>query len=95
MACLRAGAPVPIGVVPAGSGNDYALQVARMPTDPAAALELALTAPPTRMDAGRVNDGYVLNAIGVGIDANCTATAERFKRYGSDRARALYERCAS
>ncbi len=86
---LRAGAPVTLGVVPAGSGNDYALRVARMPTDPAAALELALTAPPARVDAGQVNDDYVLNAIGVGIDANCTATAERLKRYGLT-GRALY-----
>lgn len=86
---LRAGAPVALGVVPAGSGNDYALNVARMPLDPATALELALTTPPTRVDAGKVNDEYFLNAIGVGIDANCTATAERLKRYGLT-GRALY-----
>jgi diacylglycerol kinase (ATP) len=86
---LRAGAPVPLGVVPAGSGNDYALRVARMPADPIAALEIALTAEPERVDAGQINDGYFLNAIGVGIDANCTATAERLKRYGLT-GRALY-----
>lgn len=86
---LRAGAQVPLGVAPAGSGNDYAFRVARMPADVASALELALTAPPVRVDAGRVNDGYVINAIGVGIDANCSATAERLKRYGLT-GRALY-----
>ncbi len=86
---LRAGAPVPFGVVPVGSGNDYALRVARMPIDPAAALELALTATPVRVDVGRVNDRFVMNAIGVGIDANCTATAERLKRFGLT-GRALY-----
>lgn len=86
---LRSGAQVPLGVVPAGSGNDYALRVAFMPLDPAAALELALATPPVRVDAGVVNDGYVINAIGVGIDANCAATAERLKRYGLT-GRALY-----
>lgn len=86
---LRAGAPVALGVVPAGSGNDYALRVANMPTDIKAALELALTATPERVDAGRVNDGFVLNAIGVGIDANCNATAESYKRFGLT-GRALY-----
>lgn len=86
---LRSGAHVAMGVVPAGSGNDYALRVARMPVDPATALDIALTATPTRVDAGRVNDGYVINAIGVGIDANCAATAERLKRFGLT-GRALY-----
>jgi diacylglycerol kinase (ATP) len=79
---LRAGAPTPLGVVPAGSGNDYATGVARMPGDLAAALEIALTAPPVRVDAARVNTSYALNAVGVGIDANCTATATKLKRYG-------------
>lgn len=86
---LRAGAQMPLGVVPAGSGNDYAFRVARMPADIAQALELALTASPVRMDAAKVNDDYVINAVGVGIDANCSATAERLKRFGLT-GRALY-----
>ena len=86
---LRAGARTPLGVAPAGSGNDYAFRVARMPADIAGALELALTARPARMDAAKVNDGYVINAVGVGIDANCAATAERLKRVGLT-GRALY-----
>ncbi len=86
---LRAGAPVALGVVPVGSGNDYALRVARAPSDLAAALELALTGSPVRVDAGRVNERYVINAIGVGIDANCAATANRLKPYGLT-GRALY-----
>lgn len=86
---LRAGAPVPLGVVPVGSGNDYALNVARAPVDLSAALEIALNAPPERVDAGMVNDRYIINALGVGIDANCAATAERLKRYGLT-GRALY-----
>jgi diacylglycerol kinase (ATP) len=86
---LRAGGAVPFGVVPAGSGNDYAQFVARMPLDISAALEIALSAPPERVDAGTVNDRYVLNALSVGIDANCSATAVRLKRYGLT-GRALY-----
>lgn len=86
---LRAGGSVPFSVVPAGSGNDYAQFVARMPLDIAAALEIALNASPERVDAGTVNDRYVLNALSVGIDANCSATAERLKRYGLT-GRALY-----
>jgi diacylglycerol kinase (ATP) len=86
---LRAGAQTPLGVVPAGSGNDYAFRVARMPADIAQALELALTVRPIRVDAAKVNDAYVINAVGVGIDANCAATAERLKRFGMT-GRALY-----
>jgi diacylglycerol kinase (ATP) len=79
---LRAGIAATLGVVPAGSGNDYAFRVARMPSDIATSLDLALSAQPVQVDAARVNDGYVTNAVGVGIDANCTATAERLKRFG-------------
>lgn len=86
---IRSGAQVALGVVPAGSGNDYAFRVARMPADPEKALRLSMSVPPVRMDAGRINDGYVINALGVGIDANCSATAERLKRFGLT-GRALY-----
>jgi YegS/Rv2252/BmrU family lipid kinase len=79
---LSTGANVPFGVVPAGNGNDYAFHVAHMPHEPLAALELALTGPVERVDVGMVNDGYFVNALGVGLDANVTVTSERYKRYG-------------
>ncbi len=79
---VAAGATVPFGVVPAGSGNDFALRVARAPRDITHALDLALSAPTEPVDVGMVNGGYFVNALGVGIDANVAARAERFKRLG-------------
>lgn len=77
---MASGRAVPVGIVPAGSGNDYALRVARAPLDPARALEVALNAPTEWMDVGACNGVYFTNALSVGLDANVTARAERYKR---------------
>ena len=79
---VGAGAHVPFGVVPAGSGNDFALHVARAPLDPLKALDLALSAPIEPVDVGMVNGEYFVNALSVGLDANVAAYAERHKRLG-------------
>ena len=86
---IAAGARVPFGVVPAGSGNDFALQVARAPLDTTRALDLALTAPVDPVDVGMVNGRCFVNALSVGLDANMAQTAERLKRYRLS-GRALY-----
>ncbi len=87
---LASGARTPLGIVPAGSGNDYAYRALRLPTDPMRALEVALTGAPQPVDAGTVNGMYFLNALGVGIDANIAATAERLKRFPMLSGQALY-----
>ncbi|HZC07525.1 MAG TPA: diacylglycerol kinase family protein [Ktedonobacterales bacterium] len=73
---------VPFGVVPAGSGNDFALHVAHAPLDPIRALDIALTAPIAPTDVGVVNGEYFVNALSVGLDANVAVRAERHKRFG-------------
>lgn len=84
------GAPVALGIVPAGNGNDYACQTLGLPRDPERALALALDAAPVAMDAGIVNGRYFVNSLGVGIDANIAAAAERLKRVPLLRGQALY-----
>ncbi len=79
---LESGVDVPLGVAPAGNGNDYAIHVARMPRNIPQALELALTGPIERVDAGQVNGEFFVNALGIGLDANVAVTAERYKKYG-------------
>jgi diacylglycerol kinase (ATP) len=86
---IASGGSVPFGVVPAGSGNDFALQVARAPLDPLQALDIALTAPVAPIDVGMVNGEIFVNALSVGIDANMAARAEHYKRLGLS-GRALY-----
>ena len=87
---LASGRRVAMGVVPSGNGNDYAFETARLPHDPAVALEVALTAEPVAMDAGQVNDRYFLNAMGVGLDANVAAAAEGMKKLPFMRGQVLY-----
>ncbi len=69
-ALLDAGAPVPLGVIAAGSGNDYAERTLGLPTDLRAGVEIALFGRPQRLDAARLNGGWMINAFGTGIDAN-------------------------
>ena len=87
---LASGARTPLGIVAAGSGNDYAYRALRLPADPLRALEVALTGEPHPVDAGTVNGMYFLNALGVGIDANMAATAERMKHIPFLRGQTLY-----
>ena len=88
---LASGRRVPLGVVPAGSGNDYAYETLKLPRDPLKALDIALHGAPTLIDVGKVNDRYFINSLGVGIDANIAARAERLKRVPLLRGRALYQ----
>lgn len=87
---LRSGNRVPLGIVPAGSGNDYAYEALRLPRKPLTALEVALRGNPVPVDVGQVNGQYFVNALGVGIDANIAASAERLKRAPLLRGQALY-----
>jgi diacylglycerol kinase (ATP) len=89
-AMMSAGAGAPLGIVPAGTGNDYAYNTIHVPRDPRQAIEVALSAPPLAMDVGRVNGRHFLNSLGVGIDANIAAAAEDLKRWRVLRGQALY-----
>lgn len=65
-----------VGVVPLGSGNDFAHAVG-MPKDPAAALRQILSGTPHKIDLIRVTDNlgrveYIDNTIGIGFDAIVT-----------------------
>ncbi len=65
-----------LGVVPFGSGNDFAYGVG-LPADPAKALQRALTGQPRPIDIGLVEDNlgrreYWDNTLGIGFDAVVT-----------------------
>ncbi|MBV9616208.1 MAG: diacylglycerol kinase family lipid kinase [Ktedonobacteraceae bacterium] len=78
---LSTGKRVPLGIIPAGSGNDYAWHALKLPRDPADALERAFHGRLIEMDAGRVNNRFFVNAFGVGLDANIAAAANELKRF--------------
>lgn len=77
---LSAGGHTPLGIVPAGTGNDFAWNNLKLPRDPAAAIERAFTGTPINVDAGIANDRYFANSFSVGLDADIAKFAERMKR---------------
>src|ERR1700736_5920898 len=55
---LSAGRRVPLGIVAAGSGNDFAWNTLKLPHDPAEAIERAFAGNLVDADAGIVNGRY-------------------------------------
>lgn len=88
---LSTGRQIPLGIVPAGSGNDYACYTLKLPRDPIQALDIALNGQVTPFDAGAVNERYFINSLGVGIDANIAARAEKLKHVPLLQGKALYQ----
>ncbi len=71
---------VPLGIVAAGSGNDYAWNTLKLPHDPAAAIEHAFTGRFVDADAGIVNGEYFANSFSVGLDADIAVAADHMKK---------------
>jgi YegS/Rv2252/BmrU family lipid kinase len=84
---------VPLGIIPAGSGNGLAreLGIARRPEQ---AIADALAAQPRQVDVGEVDGRYFVNIAGIGFDAHiaakfAAATRRGFVGYAGITARAL------
>jgi diacylglycerol kinase (ATP) len=78
---LASGRRVPLGIVGAGSGNDFAWNTLRLPRDPAQSLERAFSGTLVDVDAGQVNGRYFANAFSVGLDADIAVAAQSLKRW--------------
>ena len=76
---LRSRRRVPLGIVAAGTGNDYAWNTLQLPHTPVEAIERAFTGRLVDADAGIVNDKYFANSLSVGLDANIAVVADRIK----------------
>jgi len=74
-------APPPLGVVPAGTGNDFAATVG-MPTEASAAAQALLAGCMRRLDYGRLIPANVpfANIVGCGFDARVAAWLNRGRR---------------
>jgi diacylglycerol kinase (ATP) len=72
---------VPLGIVPAGSGNDYAWRTLKLPRDPEEALELAFSKHVRPVDVGKVNEHFFVNSFSVGLDADIADAANHLKKY--------------
>src|SRR5437667_12127095 len=76
---LSSGSRVPLGIVGAGSGNDFAWNTLKLPRDPIHAIESAFTGQLIEVDAGVVNGRYFANSFSVGLDADIAVAADRMK----------------
>lgn len=78
----RAGRPV-LGVIPVGSGNDYARTLGMDARSVDKAVAQLLSARPQRFDVGLVNGRYFVETLSFGLDAAIALdTVERRKRTG-------------
>ena len=80
---MAAGGEAALGVVPVGTGNDFA-KAAGIPLDWEAATTLLARritddARPRRIDLGRMNDRWFANGAGIGLDAKVTQIARSYR----------------
>lgn len=78
---LCAGRKVPLGIIPAGSGNDFAWYTLGLPRDPHELIEKAFHGRLVDADAGMVNGRYFVNSFGVGLDADIAVAAGDLKKF--------------
>lgn len=71
-----AGSEKPMGIIAAGTGNDFIKSV-KLPKDPMQALDFILSHEPRRIDIGRINDRHFLNVCGTGFDVTVLEQMER------------------
>src|SRR5207245_848658 len=71
-----AGTGAALGIIPAGTGNDFCRSLG-IPRAPAAAARLLLSGTPRPIDLWRANDHTFLNTAGIGLDAEVAYQANR------------------
>lgn len=73
-----AGTQTPLGIVPAGTGNDLAAALA-LPADPVAACDVVLAGSLRRIDAVRVGEAWYGCVLGAGFDSIVNERANRLR----------------
>ena len=80
VACGLMGTGTALGVIPAGTGNDFVKTVG-IPRKPMAALEKILSGAPRPVDVGSMNDRLFLNVCGTGFDVTVLDYTVAAKKY--------------
>jgi len=75
---------VPLGLVPAGTGNDLARELGIPTGDPAAAIDIVLRGRVRHLDLGRIESTYATptwfaTVVGTGFDARVTLRANKMR----------------
>jgi diacylglycerol kinase (ATP) len=76
---LRSDSDAALGVIPVGSGNDFAKLTGVYGYDPARAVARLVTARSQRFDAGRVFDEWFVNSVGFGFGPAVVQTRNRMR----------------
>ncbi len=71
------GTGVPLGIVPAGTGNDIARSLGLVPQDAPAAVRLVLAGQTRVIDLGRANGRWFAGVLGSGFDSMVNERANR------------------
>ncbi len=58
----------PLGIIPAGSGNDF-IKTLDIPDNPERAVDIILRGEARMIDVGKINDRFFANGVGIGFDA--------------------------
>lgn len=80
VACGLMGTGVAMGIVPAGTGNDF-IKTVGIPKKPMQALECILKGSPRPVDVGRLNRRMFLNICGTGFDVQTLEYTLAAKKY--------------
>ena len=80
VACGLMSTGVPLGIIPAGTGNDF-IKTVSIPKKPLEALEFILTHQPRPVDVGGLNERLFLNVCGTGFDVTVLDYTLSAKKY--------------
>lgn len=80
VACGLMGSGVPLGIIPAGTGNDF-IKTIGVPKKPLEALEFILTHPARPVDVGGLNERIFLNDCGTGFDVTVLDYTQAAKKH--------------
>lgn len=70
------GRNIPLGIIPAGSGNDLARGL-KIPLNPKEALHYLLTGGTKKIDIIQIGDQYCMTVVGIGMDGKVAQTVNR------------------
>ncbi|MCX8102890.1 MAG: diacylglycerol kinase family lipid kinase [Candidatus Bipolaricaulota bacterium] len=62
------GTEAKLGIIPAGTGNDFVKMLGIPPKDPLPAIPILEAGRTKRVDVGRIGEHYFVNGLGVGLD---------------------------
>lgn len=80
VACGLMNTGVPMGIIPAGTGNDF-IKTVCIPKKPLEALDFILSHEPRPVDVGGLNDRLFLNVCGTGFDVTVLDYTLAAKKY--------------